>query len=145
MLRLIQSAEVLAGHAPPFGRETAELVPGRVADFRARGCRPRLQRAGNVHAVAKSRAAGALLLFIGLVAGERAAGVEQFAVQALLALDGARVEAPRFELARELARFLREGARGARVAAGLQALELPGELALARGLVAHALQCRVAA
>src|SRR5262249_4182825 len=143
MLRLIQSAEVLEDHAPVFEREPAELAPGRVADFRARACRPRLQRAGNVHAVAKSRAAGALLLFIGLVAGERAAGVEQFAVQALLALDGARVEAPRFELARELARFLREGARGARVAAGLQPLELLGELALARGQLAQAPQRRL--
>src|SRR3954454_7187292 len=93
MLLLIQPAEVLEHHAPLLGRETGELVPRRVADFRSGARRPGKERAGNVHAVAHGGAAGAILLFIRFVAGKAAAGVEQFAIEAFLPLDRAAVEA----------------------------------------------------
>src|SRR5881628_761578 len=130
LLRFIQPAEVLEHHAPLLGGETGELVPRRVADFRPCAGRPRKERGGNVDAVTGRGATGALFLFIRLLAGQAAAGVEQLAIEALLPLDRATVEASRFQLARELAGLLGEGTGGAGIASRLQALELLGELTL---------------
>src|SRR5881397_1647576 len=98
MLRFIQPAEVLEHHAPLLGRETGELVPRRVADFRPCAGRSREERGGNVDTVTGRGATGALLLFIRLLAGQAAAGVEQLAIEAPLPLDRATVEPSRFEL-----------------------------------------------
>src|SRR2546425_6325516 len=145
LLRLIQPAEVLEHHAPLLGRETGELVPRRVADFRTCAGRTGEERGRNVDAVTRGGAAGTLLLFIGLVAGEAAAGIEQLAVEALLPRDCSGVEPSRFELSGQLAGFLGEGTGGAGIASCLQPLELLGECALAAGELAQALQHRVAA
>src|SRR5436190_1022473 len=141
MLRrgLIQPAEVLENQAPLLGGETAELVPGRVADLWTRARGARLQDAGNVHAVTDGGAAGAVLLFVGLLTGEGATGVEQFSVQAFLALDGPGVQPSRFQLACQIARFLGKRACRTRVASRLQPLELFGELSLARRELPQAL------
>src|SRR6266704_1075923 len=80
-LRFIQPAEILEHQAPLLGGETGELVPRRVADFRPGAGRPRLECARDMHAVAQGRAAGALLLFVGLIAGEGAARVEELAIE----------------------------------------------------------------
>src|SRR5437870_2642963 len=77
LLRLIQPAEVLEHHAPLLGRETGQLVPRGVADFRTGAGRSGGERGRNVDAVTRSGAAGALLLVIRLVAGETTAGIEQ--------------------------------------------------------------------
>src|SRR5712664_2543975 len=145
MLRLIQPAEVLEHHAPLLGRETGELVPRRVADFRPCAGRPRKERGGNVDAVTGRRATGALLLFIRLLAGQAAAGVEQLAIQALLSLDRPTVEASGLQLPSQLTGLLRQGARGAGIASRLQALELLGELTLAVGELTDPLHHRIAA
>src|SRR5205085_2751011 len=127
-------AEVFEHHAPLLGRETGQLVPRRIADFRACAGRAGEQRGGYVEAVGGGRrAARALLLFVGLFAREASAGIEQLAVQALLTLDDARLEPARFELTRQLARFLRQRARGPSIPTRLQPLELLGQRALARG------------
>src|SRR6266566_1023115 len=145
LLRLIQAAEVLEHHAPLLGRETGKLVPRRIADLWPCARRPREERGRNVDAVTARGAAGAFLLLIRLVTREAAACVEQLAVEALLSCDRSGVEPSRFELPRELARFLRERTRGAGIAAGLQAFQLLGELPLAVGELPQPLHHRVAA
>src|SRR3989441_6175678 len=145
MLRFIQPAEVLEHHAPLLGRETGELVPRRIADFRACAGRPREEPGRNVDAVTRRGATGALFLFIRLVAGQAAAGVEQFAIEALLALDRAAVEPSGLQLTSKLTGLLRQGARRAGIASRLQALELLGQLALAVGELPPPLHHRVAA
>src|SRR5438876_6463927 len=145
LLRLIQAAEVLEHHAPLLGRETGELVPRGIADLWPCARRPREERGRNVDAVTARGAAGAFLLLIRLVAREAAACVEQLAVEALQSRDRSGVEPSRFELPRELARFLRERTRGAGIAAGLEAFQLLGELPLAVGELPHPLHHRVAA
>src|SRR6266550_2300521 len=123
LLRLIQAAEVLEHHAPLLGRETGQLVPRGVADFRTRAGRAREERAWNVDTVARRRTTGTLLLLIGLVSRQTAARVEQLAIEAFLPFDRAAVEPPRF----------------------LQPLELLGQLALAAGKLPQPLHHRVAA
>src|SRR5437667_7689786 len=144
-LRFIQPAEVLEHQAPLLGSEAGELVPRRVADFRPGAGRPGPKRARDVDAVAQRRAARALLLFVGFVAGEGAARVEELAIESLLPLDRAGVQPARLELARQLARLLRQRAGGAGIAARLQALELLSEGALATGELAQPLHHRIAA
>src|SRR5205807_1479089 len=61
--------------------------------------------------VARGGATGALFAFVGLAPRESPARVEQPAVQPLLALDRLVVETARIELARQLARPLRQRAR----------------------------------
>src|SRR2546426_6566366 len=51
LLRLIQPAEVLEHHAPLLGRETGELVPRGVADFRTGAGRSGVECGRNVDAV----------------------------------------------------------------------------------------------
>src|SRR3989442_2361807 len=97
LLRLIQPAEVLEHHAPLLGRETGELVPCRVADFRTCAGRTGEECCRNVDTVTRGGAAGTLLLFIGLVAREAAAGIEPPSAEALLARDFSGVEASRLE------------------------------------------------
>src|SRR5438874_13227108 len=145
MLLLIQPAEVLEHHAPLLGRKTGELIPRRVADFRPCASRPREERPRNVDAVTRRGATGAVLLFVRLVAGQAAAGIEQLAIEALLPLDRAAVEPSRFELSGELARFLSEGTRGTGITFCLQALELLSQLALAAGELTQPLHHRVPA
>src|SRR6266851_1096859 len=145
MLRFIQPAEVLEHHAPLLGRETGELVPRGVADFRTGAGRPGEQRGRNVDAVTRGGAAGALLLLIRLLAGEAAAGIEQLAVETLLPLDRAAIEPSRLELSGQLAGFLSKRTRGPGIASCLQTLELLSERALAAGELAQALHHRIAA
>src|SRR4051812_4315418 len=109
MLLLIQPAEVLEHHAALLRRETGQLVPRRIADFRSRARRPGEKRGGNVYTVARRGATGAILLLIRLVTGKAAARIEQLAIQPLLSLDRAAVEPSGFELPGKLAGFLREG------------------------------------
>src|SRR2546426_693890 len=73
LLRLIQPAEVLEHHAPLLGRETGELVPRGVADFRTGAGRSGEERGRNVDAVICGGAARAALLGIPPVAGGGAA------------------------------------------------------------------------
>src|SRR5258705_4638572 len=145
MLLLIQPAEIFEHHAPLLGRETGQLVPRGVAEFRTRAGRARQERARNVGTVTRRRPTGTVLLLIGLVSRQTAARVEQFSIEALLPFDRAAVEPPRFKLAGELARFLREGTGRSGIAARLQSLELFGQLALAAGKLTQALHHRVAA
>src|SRR5258706_5690039 len=145
MLLLIEPAEVLEHHAPLLGRETGQLVPGGVADFRTRAGRAREEHAGNVDTVTRRRTTGTLLLLIGLLSRQTAARVEQLAIKALLPLDRAAVEPPRFQLPGELAGFLSEGTSRTGIAARLQPLELFGQLALAAGKLTQPLHHRVAA
>src|SRR2546426_7827265 len=130
-LRRIQSPEILEYQATLLGGETLQLFPRGVTEPRARARGSGLQDVGDVHAIAGRGAADALLGLVGLVVRERAAGVEQSAVQALLALDGLLVEAPGLELAREFLRLLGERTGGGARTPGLEPLELLREGALA--------------
>src|SRR5437660_485883 len=130
LLRRIQSPEILEHQPTLLGGETLELLPPGVPEPRARARRARLQYVGDVHAVSGRGPADAFFVLVGLVVRERAAGVQQSAVQALLALDGLLVEAPSLELTCELLRLLRERTGGGVRAFGLEPLELlrPGPL-----------------
>src|SRR5207249_8905392 len=110
--RRIQPPEVLEHQPTLLGGETLELLPPGVPEPRARARRARLQDVGDVHAVSGRGPADALLVLVGLVVRERAAGVEQSAVQPLLALDRLLVEAPGLELTCKLLRLLRERTGG---------------------------------
>src|SRR5216117_3539636 len=132
-LRCIQPPEILEHQPTLLGGETLELLPPGVPEPRARARRARLQDVGDVHAVSGRGPADAFFVLVGLVVRERAAGVEQSAVQALLALDGLLVEAPGLELTCELLRLLRERTGGGVRAFGLEPLELFRQGALARG------------
>src|SRR5207249_7962156 len=145
LLRRIQSPEILEHQPTLLGGETLELLPPGVPEPRARARRARLQDVGDVHAVSGRGPADAFFVLVGLVVRERAAGVEQSAVQALLALDGLLVEAPGLELACELLRLLRARTGGGARTPGLESLELLREGALARGEGAELLQHRLAA
>src|SRR5438105_224110 len=112
LLRRIQSPEILEHQPTLLGGETLELLPPGVPESRARARRARLQDVGDVHAVSGRGPADPFFVLVGLVVRERAAGVEQSAVQALLALDGLLVEAPSLELTCELLRLLRERTGG---------------------------------
>src|SRR2546425_2524219 len=133
LLRLIQPAEVLEHHAPLLGRETCELVPRGVADFRTGAGRSGEERGRNVDAVTCGGAARALLLVIRLVAGEAAAGIEQLAVEALLPPDRPAIEPSRPQLSGQPAGLPGERARGAGIAPCPQPPALLGEGALAGG------------
>src|SRR5881628_1026554 len=133
LLRRIQSPEILE-HQPTLLRgETLELLPAGVPEPRARARRARLQDVGDVHAVSGRGPADALLVLVGLVVRKRAAGVEQSAVQTLLALDGLLVEAPGLELTCKLLRLLRERTGGGVRAFGLEPLELFRQGSLSSG------------
>src|SRR6184192_229241 len=142
---LIQSPEILEHQATLLESETLELLPRGVAEPRARARRPGFQDVGDVNAVPGRGAADALLGLVGLVVRERAARVEQSAVQPLLALDGLLVEAPGLELTRKLFRLLRQWSGGGARASGLEPLELLRKGALAGCQGAESLQHRLAA
>src|SRR5437762_2774882 len=141
----IQSPEVLEHEAPLLGGETRQLFPRRIAQPRTRSRSAGLEQRGKVHTVAGRGAAGALRFLVGLATGQRAAGIEQAAVETLLALDRLLVQPPRLQLVRQLARLLRERAGGGAPGFRLQPLELLGERALTRGQGAQLLQHRPAA
>src|SRR5881296_802425 len=143
--RRIQPPEVLEHQPTLLGGETLELLPPGVPEPRARARRARLQDVGDVHAVSGRGPADAFFVLVGLVVRERAAGVEQSAVQPLLALDGLLVEAPGLELTRELFRLLRQWSGGGARASALEPLELLRKGALAGGQGAESLQHRLAA
>src|SRR3989442_66435 len=143
--RRIEAAEVLEHQPALLGRETTQVFPGRVAQPRARARRPRGQDPGEVDAVADCRAAGALLLIVGLGPGECPARVEQAAVHLLLPLDRGAVEPARVELAREIAGLLSQRACRRAGALGLQPLELLRQRALSGRERAQLLQHRLAA
>src|SRR2546430_10248618 len=145
LLRRIQSPKILEYQAPLLRGEALQLLPRGVAEPRARARRAGLEDVGNVNAVPARGAADPLLGLVGLVVRERAAGVEQSAVQALLALDGLLVEAPGLELTRELLCLLRERTRGGARTPGLEPFELLREGALAGGEGAALLQHGLAA
>src|SRR5881296_2996818 len=144
-MRRIEPAEIFEHQAALLRGEALELLPRRVAEPRARARRPGLQDVGDVNAVPGRGAADALLGLVGLVVRERAARVEQSAVQPLLALDGLLVEAPGLELTRELFRLLRQWSGGGARASRLEPLELLRKGALAGGQGAESLQHRLAA
>src|SRR5439155_900429 len=95
-----------------LGGETRQLFPRRIAQPRTRSRSAGLEQRGKVHTVAGRGAAGALRFLVGLATGQRAAGIEQAAVETLLALDRLLVQPPRLQLVRQLARLLRERAGG---------------------------------
>src|SRR2546427_3326998 len=145
LLRRIQSPEILEYQTALLGRETLQLLPRGIPEPRARPRRPGFQDVGDVHAVARRGAADPLLGLVGVVVRQRAAGVEQPAVQSLLALDGLLVEAPGVELACELLRLLGQRTGGGARTARLEPFELLRERALARGEGLEPLQHRRAA
>src|SRR5438552_8669868 len=145
MLWRIDQPEVLEHEAALLGGEAGQLVPGRVTELRARARGPRREHARQMDAVADGGAADPLLLLVRLGARESAAGVEQPAVQAALALDRLAVEPASLELAGQLARLLGEGPRGGARARRLQALELLGQRALAGRQRAQLLEHRLPA
>src|SRR5690242_18835460 len=110
-LRRIEPAEIIEHQAPLLGRQPLQLLPGRIAQPRCGAGRSGPQDLRHVHAVPGGGAADALLLLVGLIVREGAAGIEQPVVQTLLALDGLLVEPSRLELAGQLLRLLRERAR----------------------------------
>src|SRR5881628_4154172 len=140
LLRRIEPAEVLEHEAPLLGGETRQLFPRRIAQPRTRSRSAGLEQRGKVHTVAGRGAAGALRFLVGLVTRQRATGIEQAAVETLLALDRLLVQPPRLQLVRQLARLLRERPGGGAPAFRLQPLELLGERALTRGQGAQLLQ-----
>src|SRR5690242_20240052 len=111
-LRRIESAEILEDQPALLGRQPLQLLPGRIPEAWSGACRARSQDVGEMHAVARRGAADPLLFLVGLVVRERAPGIEQPVVQALLALDGLRIETARLELAGELLGLLGERAGG---------------------------------
>src|SRR6185295_8197768 len=113
-LRGIQESEILEDDAALLRRESRQLFPRRVAHAGGGARRAGSQEPRQVHAVACRRTAHAVLLLIGLLTGQRAAGVEQPSVEPFLTFDGAPIEPARFELARQLARLRRQRAGGAR-------------------------------
>src|SRR5438445_12489695 len=131
MLWRIDQPEVLEHEAALLGGEAGQLVPGRVAELRARARGARREHARQMDAVADGGAADPLFLLVRLGAREGAARVEQPAVQPALALDRLAVESASLELAGQLARLLGEGPGGGARARRLQALELLGQRALA--------------
>src|SRR3989442_11859822 len=86
MLWPIDQPEVLEHEAALLGREASQLVPGRVAELRARARGPRREHARQMDAVADGGAADPLFLLVRLGAREGAARVEQAAGQPALAL-----------------------------------------------------------
>src|SRR5437870_4551773 len=112
MLWRIDQPEVLEHEAALLGGEAGQLVPGRVAELRARARGARREHARQMDAVADGGAADPLFLLVRLGAREGAARVEQPAVQPALALDRLAVESASLELAGQLARLLGEGPRG---------------------------------
>src|SRR5947208_3400457 len=129
----IQSPEVLEHEPPLLRREPRQLFPRRIAQPGPPARGAGLEQRGKVHTIAGGRATAAFLAFVGLAPGQGPAGVEQAAVQPLLALDRLLVETARVQLARQLSRLLRQRARRAAPTLGLQPLELLRERALARG------------
>src|SRR2546428_4870294 len=112
MLWRIDQPEVLEHEAALLGGEAGQLVPGRVAELRARARGARREHARQMDAVADGGAADPLFLLVRLGAREGAARVEQPAVQPALALDRLAVESASLELAGPPARPPRAGARG---------------------------------
>src|SRR2546430_9260589 len=128
----IQSPEILEHEASLLGGEPGQLFPCRIAQPGTCARRTGFEQRREVHAVARGGATGALFAFVGLAPGESPARVEQPAVQPLLALDRLVVETARVELARQLARLLRQRARRGAAALRLQSLELLRQRALPR-------------
>src|SRR5213080_4426141 len=141
----IQSPEVLEHEPPLLRREPRQLFPRRIAQPGPPARGAGLEQRGKVHTIAGGRATAAFLAFVGLAPGQGPAGVEQAAVQPLLALDRLLVETARVQLARQLSRLLRQRARRAAPTLGLQPLELLRERALARGDRAQLLEHRLSA
>src|SRR5213080_2974178 len=128
----IQSPEVLEHEAPLLGGETRQLFPRRIAQPRTRSRSAGLEQRGKVHTVAGRGAAGALRFLVGLVTRQRAAGIEQAAVETLLALDRLLVQPPRLQLVRQLARRRRRSRlplAAARAAGRARADARPGRAA----------------
>src|SRR5947208_624488 len=119
----IQSPEVLEHEPPLLRREPRQLFPRRIAQPGPPARGAGLEQRGKVHTIAGGRATAAFLAFVGLAPGQGPAGVEQAAVQPLLALDRLLVETARVQLARQLPRLLRQRARRAAPTLGLQPLE----------------------
>src|SRR2546428_6221147 len=111
MLWRIDQPEVLEHEAALLGGEAGQLVPGRVAELRARARGARREHARQMDAVADGGAADPLFLLVRLGAREGAARVEQPAVQPALALDRLAVESASLELAGPPPRPPREGPR----------------------------------
>src|SRR6267378_3286958 len=98
MLLLIQPAKIFEHHAPLLGRETGQLAPRGVADFRTLADAPREERAWKVDTVARRRTTGTFLLLVRRLSRQTAARVEHLAIKAFLTFDRAAVELPCFQL-----------------------------------------------
>src|SRR5436305_1350713 len=107
----IQSPEILEHEPSLLRRKPGQLFPRGIAQPGTRAGRAGLEQRREVHAVAGGGATGALFVFVGLGPREGPAGVEQPAVQPLLTLDRLLVETARVQLARQLARLLRQRSR----------------------------------
>src|SRR5207253_844031 len=129
----IQSPEVLEPEPPLLRREPRQLFPRRIAQPGPPARGAGLEQRGKVHTIAGGRATAAFLAFVGLAPGQGPAGVEQAAVQPLLALDRLLVETARVQLARQLSRLLRQrgGLTGVRTPL-LELLARRGHLALGK-------------
>src|SRR5258706_13894989 len=100
MLRVIEPAEVLEHHAALLGRESAQLVPRRVAEFGTAAGRAWEERGRDVDAIgAGCGAAGALLLLVGPMAREGATGLGELAIQPPVPVRGSGVPPARPQVA----------------------------------------------
>src|SRR5438105_7359570 len=97
----IQSPEVLEHEPPLLRREPRQLFPRRIAQPGPPARGAGLEQRGKVHTIAGGRATAAFLAFVGLAPGQGPAGVEQAAVQPLLALDRLLVETARVQRSEE--------------------------------------------
>src|SRR5919108_968737 len=107
-LGLIDPSEVLEHQPPLLGRQPGQLVPRGVAHLGTGSCRSRTERGRYVHAIAGRGTADPLLLVVRFLARETAAGIEELAIELLLPVERPPIQPARFELAREIARFLRQ-------------------------------------
>src|SRR5207302_941754 len=103
----VQAAEVLDDEPALVGRQTAELRPLGHRELRRRAPRGRAVGRCVAHD-AGARPRLALAALVALVLLERAAGVEQTAIELLLPLRRRWIGAEPLELLRELARLLRQ-------------------------------------
>src|SRR4029077_11492582 len=132
-LRLIDPSEILEHESPLLRTQPLQLFPRGIPESRAHARGAGLQCRRQMNAIPPRRAADALFFLVRLVVREGAPGVEQPVIQSLLTLDRRAVEPASLELARQLLRLLRERPCSRVRPTRLDALELLGQRALARG------------
>src|SRR5690348_9511897 len=142
----IDPSEILEHESPLLRTQPLQLFPRGIPESRARARGARLQCRRQMNAIPRRRAADPLFVLVRLVVRARAPRVEQPVIQSLLTLDRRAVESSGLELARQLLRLLRERPGSRARSARLDALELLGQRALARGqgpeLLRHGVSAR---